>query len=70
MISQANRHPGHAAWPSTCPVEASRPRIVKEPFTYFTYINLRVQLFCVQIPIKCVFEAFRMHFMGCNTVFD
>jgi len=30
MFYQANRHPGHAAWPSTCPVEASRPRFVKD----------------------------------------
>ena len=36
IFNQANRHPGHATRPSTCPVEAIRPLIqfCKEPVYY------------------------------------
>jgi hypothetical protein len=40
IFYQANRHPGRATWPSTCPVEAIRPRIVKEQYTLYDRMSV------------------------------
>ena len=43
IFYQANRHPGHATWPSTCPVEAIRPLFTLKrpipPYLYYTIIR-------------------------------
>ena len=43
VFYQANRHPGHATWPSTCPVEAIRPLFTLKrpipPYLYYTIIR-------------------------------
>jgi hypothetical protein len=64
MISQANRHPGHATWLSVHPVEAIRPRInfsippakvltpsESEPIISFTTINYKKSLFFVYVVL-------------------
>ena len=45
VFYQANRHPGHATWPSTCPVEAIRPLFTLKrpipPYLYYTIIGTK-----------------------------